>query len=93
MLDGAVKNADNARQLAKSLSTHFVIRGTQLAVVKRLDSGHIVRIQTTLLSWLGKRLAESKISGNQRNIRKILPFFKVFAAMVSQLQQGDALQM
>lgn len=93
VLDGAVRTPDNVIQLAKALGNHFVIRGTHLAIVRRLDSPRIVQIQLTLLSWMGAKLAKYQNAGNDKGVTKALPFFRVLGAMVSQLQTGDGLQM
>jgi cohesin complex subunit SA-1/2 len=79
--------------LAKLLSTCFVIRGTQLSVVGRLEGKVVVDIQMSLLAWIGKRLGVFENSGNKRLRNKAADFFKVLLPLLSTIDSRDALKM
>lgn len=79
--------------LAKMLSGCLWIRGAQLSVVRRLDSQHIINIHTTLLTWIGKRLALYEANKNKKGRNTAVLFFKVLHPLVAPVQSRDALKM
>lgn len=79
--------------LAKLLSGCLWIRGAQLSVVRRLDSQHIINIHTTLLTWIGKRLALYEANKNKKSRNTAVLFFKVLHPLVAPVQSRDALKM
>lgn len=92
-IEGAVSDETNAHQLAKALASSFVLRGSHLAVVRRLESKHIVQIQLNSLTWICKRLAAYQTNGNKRSIKKCISFFRVLVPLLSSIQSRDALTM
>lgn len=92
-MDGYVEDEYSAVQLAKLLSSCYVIRGGQLAIVKRLPPEYIVQVQTNLLNWVVKRIAAYQSHKNKKNLRKCLVFFKVLIPLLSSIQNRDALKM
>ena len=93
VLDGVVHDESNAILLAKLLSSSFVIRGSQLSIVRRLDSQYIVQIHTQLLNWIGKKLAAYENSKNKKGLKTAVMFFKVMVPLFSIIQSRDALKM
>lgn len=79
--------------LAKMLSKCLWIRGAQLSVVRRLDAQHMVNIHTTLLTWIGKRLAEYEKSKNKKGRNTAALFFKVLHPLAAPVESRDALKM
>ena len=93
VLDGVVHDESNALLLAKLLSSSFAIRGSQLSIVRRLDSQYIVQIHTQLLSWIGKKLAAYENTKNKKGLKTAVMFFKVMVPLFSIIQSRDALKM
>lgn len=83
----------NAVQLAKLLSTCLVVRGSQLSVVRRLASPHIVQIQTSLLSWITKKIAGYEKNKNKKGLKTAVAFFRVLLPLLNALPSADALKM
>ncbi|KAH6910734.1 cohesin subunit [Coprinopsis sp. MPI-PUGE-AT-0042] len=92
VVDGILPDETEAVQLAKLLSQAFVIRGTQLSILRRLEPEHIVSIHTSLINWLVKRLSAHEKNKNKKLTKTSLLFFKVLAPLASGLQSGDALK-
>jgi len=93
-MDGYVEDEYNAVQLAKLLASCFVLRGGQLAVIKRLDADYIVQIQIDLLNWIAKRIAAYQNNNkNKKNLRKSLLLFRAMTPLLSLIQNRDALKM
>ncbi|KAF5348797.1 hypothetical protein D9756_009780 [Leucocoprinus leucothites] len=92
VMDGYVEDEYSAVQLAKLLSSCYVIRGGQLAIVKRLSTEYIVQVQTNLLNWIVKRIAAYQNNKNKKNLRKSLLFFRVLVPLLSSIQNRDALK-
>jgi cohesin complex subunit SA-1/2 len=88
-----VAGEEKVYQLGKALSSSFLLRGTHLAVVRKLASEHIVQIQLDLLSWLVKRLASLQQSEKDRGFRKALSLFRTLNPLLSALQSRDGLKM
>ncbi|KAI0342546.1 hypothetical protein BDW22DRAFT_1357931 [Trametopsis cervina] len=92
VLDGISAAEDYSINLAKLLSSAFILRGAHLAVVKRLDSKFVVNIHTKLLSWLCKRLASYDASGNKKAVNKCVMFFKVLQPLLGALDARESLK-
>ena len=93
VLDGISPSEENSIALSKLLSTAFLIRGAQLAVVKRLDSRFVVTIHTSLITWLFKRIAAYDAAGNKKARTKCISFFKVLTPLVNSIENRDSLKM
>jgi cohesin complex subunit SA-1/2 len=93
VLDGVVRDDQNTLHLSKLLATCFVIRGSQLSIVRRLESQYVVQIHTDLLTWIAKRLATYEINKNKKSLKLGIMFFKVLVPLVSVIQSRDALKM
>jgi cohesin complex subunit SA-1/2 len=93
VLDGVIKDEGNAIQLSKLLSTCFIVRGSQLSVLRRLPSQYIIQIQTNLLSWIAKRIAAYENNKNKKSLKQAIGFFKVLVPLLGAIQSRDALKM
>ncbi len=93
IIDGVVDDEENATHLAKQLATCFIIRGAQLTVIRRLDINFVVQIHSTLLSWLGKRLASYNANNNKNALKRTLACFRPLAQMLAVIQDREALKM
>ncbi|KAF9559794.1 hypothetical protein CPC08DRAFT_666116 [Agrocybe pediades] len=92
VLDGLVSDEANAVQLAKLISTAFVVRGSQLSVLRRLPTQNVIQIQTHLISWIGKRIMGYEANKNKKSLRLAIAFFKVLLPLLSTLHSRDALK-
>ncbi|KAJ7507277.1 hypothetical protein B0H11DRAFT_1706223, partial [Mycena galericulata] len=92
VLDGIVADETNVVHLAKQLAPSFLLRGAHLAVLKKLDAQYIVQIQTTLLSWISKRIAGYESNGNKKSFRIAVTFFKALIPLLSGIQSRDAMK-
>ncbi|KAF8892974.1 hypothetical protein BD779DRAFT_1609978 [Infundibulicybe gibba] len=92
VLDGLVQDEGNCLSLTKLVSTCFVIRGSQLSIVRRLDSQFVVQVQTVLLTWIGKRIAVYESNKNKKSMKLAVTFFKVLIPLLSTIQSRDALK-
>ncbi|KAF5393411.1 hypothetical protein D9757_000756 [Collybiopsis confluens] len=77
--------------VAKLLSSCFVIRGSQLTILRRLESRDIVEIHTTLITWITKQIGSHLKSTNQDR-RTALIFFRALVPLVVNVQGRDALK-
>lgn len=93
VLDGVVEDETNAVALSKQLASSFLIRGAQLSVVRRIEGQYVVQIHTTLLSWIGKRLAAYEHNKNKKSRKIAILFFRVLAPMLSMIDSREALKM
>lgn len=93
VLDGIVPDETNVVHLAKQLAPSFMLRGAHLAVLKKLDVQYIVQIQTTLLSWIAKRIAGYESNGNKKSLRVAVTFFRALIPLLSGIQSRDAMKM
>lgn len=91
VIDKVARDEENAAQLAKQLSTCFLLRGTQLAIVRRLDVRFVVQVHTMVLSWLTKRLSTYNSNNNQGALARTLTCFRALAQMLSAVQTREAL--
>ncbi|KAJ3515607.1 hypothetical protein NLJ89_g1655 [Agrocybe chaxingu] len=78
VLDGVVRDETNAVQLAKLLSTCFIVRGNQLSVLRRLDSD--------------KRIATYEKNKNKRGLKSAIALFRVLIPLLSAVPSRDALK-
>ncbi|KAL0071305.1 cohesin complex subunit [Marasmius tenuissimus] len=78
--------------LAKLLATCFVIRGSQLAIVRRLDAQYIIQIQTNLLSWIANHLEAHLKINDKKALKNSLLFFRALVPLVSSVDSRDALR-
>ncbi|KAK7021888.1 cohesin complex subunit [Paramarasmius palmivorus] len=78
--------------LARLLATAFVVRGSQLAVLRRLEPQYVVSIQTNLLTWIASQLATHKDSGDKKSLKNSLLFFRALIPLVGSLDSRDALK-
>jgi len=93
-LDGLVDYEDHTIALARALSSCFSLRGAQLAIIKRLDSEHVVNIHVSSISWIVKRLATYETAKNKKMAKKTLMFFRVLQQLVAvSMESRDALKM
>ena len=93
VLDGVVHDESNALQLSKLLATCLVIRGSQLSIVRRLQSQYVIQIHTELLSWIVKRLTIYESNKNKKSFKIGISFFRVLVPLLATIQSRDALKM
>ena len=79
--------------LAKSLVPCIMMRGAQLAVVRKLDGEHVVAIHTQLLGWVAKRLGAYESNKNKNKRDATILFFKALQPLLAPLESRDALTM
>lgn len=79
--------------LAKSLVPCLMMRGAQLAIVRKLESQYIVVIHTQLLGWVAKRLGAYESNKHQKRKEAAVRFFKVLQPLLAPLESRDALAM
>ncbi|KAI0058337.1 hypothetical protein BV25DRAFT_1283433 [Artomyces pyxidatus] len=91
-LEGVVADEGPSTSLAKLLVHCLIIRGAQLAVVRKLDSQHVVNIHTTLVTWIGKRIAAHESSKNKKARNAAILFFKVLQPLLGPIDNRDALK-
>jgi cohesin complex subunit SA-1/2 len=70
-----------------------MMRGAQLAVVRKLEGQHVIAIHTQLLSWIAKRLGAYENNKNQRKKELAVLFFRVLQPLLAPLDNRDALAM
>jgi cohesin complex subunit SA-1/2 len=70
-----------------------MMRGAQLAVVRKLEGQHVIAIHTELLSWIAKRLGAYESNKNQRKKELAILFFKILQPLLAPLDNRDALAM
>ncbi|CAA7269932.1 unnamed protein product [Cyclocybe aegerita] len=92
VVDGVVRDETNAVQLAKLLSTCFVVRGNQLSVLRRLGTEYVVQVQTNLLSWVSKRIATYEKNKNKRGLKTAIALLRVLIPLLSAVPSRDALK-
>jgi cohesin complex subunit SA-1/2 len=93
LIDGVVHNESHSVALSKLLSSCFVIRGSQLSVLHRLDSQYVVQIHTKLLSWITKRIALHESNKNKKSRNTAILFFKSLHPLLTTMDSRDALKM
>jgi cohesin complex subunit SA-1/2 len=93
VFDGLVRDDSNSVLLAKLLSTCFIVRGSQLSILRRLDNQYIVEVHTNLISWIGKRIATYENNKNKKSLKTAIGFFRVLMPLLGAVQNRDALKM
>ncbi|KAI6041487.1 hypothetical protein EDC04DRAFT_2565548 [Pisolithus marmoratus] len=91
LLDSVVHNEDCSVGLAKQLASTFMIRGAQLAVVRRLDTQYIVKMHTVLLTWIIKRISTLDANKNKKQKGNAVLFFRVLSVLLKSVESRDAL--
>lgn len=97
-MDGVVKNEERTVALAKQLATTFIVRGAQLAVVRRLDGRCVVQIHKDLLREAVKRVsacdkAQGQGSKNRKRLTVTVAFFRGMVPLLKGVENRDALAM
>jgi len=92
VLEGVVQNESHTVQLAKLLSTCFVVRGSQLSILRRLPSQYIVQVQTNLLSWIIKRIAGYQKNNNKKGLKSAITFFRALIPLLNAVPSAEALK-
>ncbi|KAA1471951.1 hypothetical protein DENSPDRAFT_148019 [Dentipellis sp. KUC8613] len=91
-LEGVVSSEAPSVALAKVFVSCLMIRGAQLAVVRRLDAQYVVEIHTSLLTWIGKRIASYEANKNRKSRNASILFFKVLQPLLAPIDNRDALR-
>ncbi|KAI3614191.1 mitotic cohesin complex [Moniliophthora roreri] len=78
--------------LARLLASCFVIRGSQLAVLRRLEAQYVVSVQTNLLTWIANQLATHQDSGDKKGLKTSLLFYRTLIPLVGSIESRDALK-
>ncbi|KAH9974267.1 hypothetical protein BGW80DRAFT_1436857 [Lactifluus volemus] len=91
LLEGIAHDEMHTVSLAKSLVPCIMMRGAQLAVVRKLDGEHIVAIHTQLLGWVAKRLGAYESNKNKNKRDATILFFKALQPLLAPLESRDAL--
>ncbi|KAF9817346.1 hypothetical protein IEO21_03487 [Rhodonia placenta] len=90
-LDGVVQTEEHALALGRSLASCLMIRGAQLAVLRKLDAQYVVAIHTNSLSWVVKRLVAYENAKNKRARTRSILFFRALIPLLSTVDNRDAL--
>ncbi|KZT65182.1 hypothetical protein DAEQUDRAFT_716862 [Daedalea quercina L-15889] len=90
-LDGMVHTEDYTVALGKTLRACLIIRGAQLAVVKKLEGKYVVDMHTSLLTWITKRIAAYEAAKNKKARNRSILLFRALLPMLSTLDNRDAL--
>ncbi|KAH8981938.1 hypothetical protein EDB86DRAFT_2973582 [Lactarius hatsudake] len=91
LLEDVEHDEAHSISLAKSLVPCLMMRGAQLAVVRKLDGQHVVSIHSRLLAWIAKRLGAYESNGNKRSRDLSVLFFKVLQPLLAPVDNRDAL--
>ncbi|KAN0139259.1 hypothetical protein V8E53_002760 [Lactarius tabidus] len=91
MLEDVAPDETHTISLAKSLVPCLMMRGAQLAVVRKLEGQHVVSIHSRLLAWIAKRLGAYESNSNKRMRDLSIPFFKVLQPLLVPVESRDAL--
>ncbi|KAG8986084.1 hypothetical protein FRB93_005518 [Tulasnella sp. JGI-2019a] len=90
-LDGRAPNEEHSVALAKALSSSaLLVRGSQLAIIRRLEGEYVVDIHNSLVSWIVKKIAQYEKNGNKLSRNSSLEFFKVLTPMLLSITKADA---
>ncbi|KAK2460025.1 hypothetical protein APHAL10511_007948 [Amanita phalloides] len=92
VLDGIIQGEDNCMQLAKALSGCLIMRGSQLSIIKRLESQYVVQIHITLVSYIAKRLTAYEKNNNKKAFKLAMSFFKTLVPLLLSVQSNEALE-
>ncbi|KAF5323111.1 hypothetical protein D9611_009237 [Ephemerocybe angulata] len=91
-LEGLVSDESESLALSKLLSQTFVLRGSQLSILKRLDAQYIVQIHVNLLNWVAKRLKAYESNKNKKLKKTSILFFKLLVPLVNGIDDEHALK-
>ena len=92
-MDAVVKDEERMVGLAKQLATSFLVRGAQLAVVRRLDSRYVVKTHKDLLHEAVKHVSTYEKSKNKKRLDVSVSFFKALTPLLKGVESRDALAM
>ncbi|KAF8624731.1 hypothetical protein AX17_007062 [Amanita inopinata Kibby_2008] len=92
VLDGVVQDDDNCVQLSKLLAGCFVLRGSQLSIIRRLEGHYVIRIHEILLGYVIKRLTAYEKNKNKKLFKTAMSFFRVMVPLLSKVKSKDALE-
>ena len=93
VMDTVVKDGERLVGLAKQLATSFLIRGAQLAVVRRLDSRYIVKTHKDLLQEAIKNVSAYEKNKNKTRLSVSVSFFRALVPLLKGVENRDALTM
>jgi cohesin complex subunit SA-1/2 len=93
VMDSVVKDEERTVNLAKQLASSFIIRGAQLAVVRKLDGKYIAKAHKDLLKETIKNISACEKSKNKKRLHTAVLFFKVLVPLLSAVESRDALAM
>lgn len=93
LLEDIAPDEAHSVSLAKSLVPCLMMRGAQLAVVRKLEGPHVISIHMQLLGWIAKRLGAYESNKNQKKKETAILFFRVLQPLLAPLDSRDALAM
>ena len=93
LLEDIAPDEAHSISLAKSLVPCLMMRGAQLAVVRKLEGQHVVSIHSRLLSWIAKRLGSYENNKKKRLRDLSILFFKALQPLLAPVEGRDALTM
>ncbi|KAF8558607.1 hypothetical protein OG21DRAFT_1504012 [Imleria badia] len=91
VMDAVVKDEERMVGLAKQLATSFLVRGAQLAVVRRLDSRYVVKTHKDLLQEAIKHVSAYEKSKNKKRLSLSVSFFRALVPLLKGVESRDAL--
>ncbi|KAF9224974.1 hypothetical protein BS17DRAFT_779369 [Gyrodon lividus] len=91
VMDSIVKDEERTVGLAKQLASSFIIRGAQLAVVRKLDGQYIVKAHKDLIKETIKNISACEKSKNKKRLATAVLFFKILTPLLSAVESRDAL--
>ncbi|KAI9463987.1 hypothetical protein BJY52DRAFT_1115027 [Lactarius psammicola] len=91
LLEDVAPDEAHSISLAKTLVPCLMMRGAQLAVVRKLDGQHVVSIHSRLLAWIAKRLGAYENNNNKRSRDLSVLFFKALQPLLTPVDNRDAL--
>jgi cohesin complex subunit SA-1/2 len=93
LIEGLAADETHSVLLAKALIPCLMMRGAQLAIVRKLEGQYIIAIHTQLLGWVAKRLGAYENNKYQKKKDTTILFFKVLQPLLTPLDSRDALAM
>ncbi|KAF9232626.1 hypothetical protein BU15DRAFT_90603 [Melanogaster broomeanus] len=90
-MDSVGKDEERTVNLAKQLASCFIVRGAQLAVIRRLDSQYVVKTHKELLKETIKNISACEKVKNKKRLKTAVSFFKVLMPLLSAVESRDAL--
>ncbi|KAG8957246.1 hypothetical protein FRC03_010340 [Tulasnella sp. 419] len=92
-LDGRAPDDSHTLVLTKALSSALLIRGAQLAVVRRLDGEFVKEIHTSCITWIVKKIAHLEGINNKKRRNSAIEFFRVLLPLLGSLETRDATEL